>query len=65
MVRRFTAAPLHSSEVISALRTITGQTLTEGYRLTETSPVTHSTPFLAKRKPGSMAYRSPAPMPHR
>jgi long-chain acyl-CoA synthetase len=41
-------------EVISAFETITGQTLTEGYGLTETSPVTHSTPFLAKRKPGSI-----------
>jgi long-chain acyl-CoA synthetase len=54
-VRRFNSgsAPL-PVEVISAFETITGQTLTEGYGLTETSPVTHSTPFLAKRKPGSI-----------
>jgi long-chain acyl-CoA synthetase len=55
LVRRFNSgsAPL-PVEVISAFETITGQTLTEGYGLTETSPVTHSTPFLAKRKPGSI-----------
>src|SRR5262252_3274771 len=33
---------------------MTGGTLSEGYGLSEASPVTHSTPSLGRRKPGSI-----------
>jgi long-chain acyl-CoA synthetase len=36
-----------------------GRPLTEGYGLSETSPVTHSTPQLARRKPGSIGVPFP------
>jgi len=37
----------------------TGGTLNEGYGLSEASPVTHSTPSLARRKPGSIGLPIP------
>jgi long-chain acyl-CoA synthetase len=36
-----------------------GRTLNEGYGLSETSPVTHSTPQLARRKPGTIGLPLP------
>jgi long-chain acyl-CoA synthetase len=36
-----------------------GRPLSEGYGLSETSPVTHSTPQLAKRKPGTVGVPFP------
>src|SRR5262249_50045891 len=36
-----------------------GRTLGEGYGLSETSPVTHSTPHLARRKPGTVGLPFP------
>jgi long-chain acyl-CoA synthetase len=47
-------------EVIEQFETRIGRTLNEGYGLSETSPVTHSTPQLAKRKPGSVGLPMPA-----
>jgi long-chain acyl-CoA synthetase len=41
-------------EVIDEFERRIGRTLYEGYGLSETSPVTHSTPQLAKRKPGTV-----------
>ncbi len=54
-VRHFNSgsAPL-PLEVIEQFERITGGTLNEGYGLSEASPVTHSTPSLGKRKPGSI-----------
>jgi long-chain acyl-CoA synthetase len=52
------SAPL-PVEVIEQFERITGGTLNEGYGLSEASPVTHSTPSLARRKPGSMGLPLP------
>ncbi len=54
-VRNFNSgsAPL-PVEVIDQFERITGGTLDEGYGLSEASPVTHSTPSLGRRKPGSI-----------
>jgi long-chain acyl-CoA synthetase len=41
-------------EVIDQFERMTGGTLNEGYGLSEASPVTHSTPTLGRRKPGSI-----------
>ncbi len=41
-------------EVIEEFERRIGRTLNEGYGLSETSPVTHSTPHLARRKPGTI-----------
>jgi long-chain acyl-CoA synthetase len=47
------SAPL-PVEVLDQFERITGGTVKEGYGLSEASPVTHSTPSLGKRKPGSI-----------
>ena len=47
------SAPL-PVEVIDQFERLTGGTLSEGYGLSEASPVTHSTPSLGRRKPGSI-----------
>jgi long-chain acyl-CoA synthetase len=54
-VRAFNSgsAPL-PIEVIDQFERMTGGTLSEGYGLSEASPVTHSTPSLGRRKPGSI-----------
>ena len=59
-VRTFNSgsAPL-SVEVIEQFERITGGTLNEGYGLSEASPVTHSTPSLGRRKPGSIGLPLP------
>src|ERR1700730_1625937 len=59
-VRAFNSgsAPL-PVEVIEQFERITGGTLNEGYGLSEASPVTHSTPSLARRKPGSIGLPPP------
>jgi long-chain acyl-CoA synthetase len=46
-------------EVIEQFERMTGGTLNEGYGLSEASPVTHSTPTLARRKPGSIGLPLP------
>ena len=46
-------------EVLEAFERRIGRPLTEGYGLSETSPVTHSTPQLAVRKPGSIGLPFP------
>jgi long-chain acyl-CoA synthetase len=46
-------------EVMEAWERTIGRPLTEGYGLSETSPVTHSTPQLAIRKPGSIGLPIP------
>jgi long-chain acyl-CoA synthetase len=46
-------------EVLDAWERRIGRPLTEGYGLSETSPVTHSTPQLALRKPGSIGLPFP------
>jgi long-chain acyl-CoA synthetase len=46
-------------EVIEEFERRIGRTLNEGYGLSETSPVTHSTPLLAKRKPGTVGLPLP------
>jgi long-chain acyl-CoA synthetase len=46
-------------EVLEAWERRIGRPLTEGYGLSETSPVTHSTPQLAIRKPGTIGLAIP------
>ena len=46
-------------EVIEEFERRVGRPLTEGYGLSETSPVTHSTPQLARRKPGTIGLPVP------
>src|SRR2546426_1094224 len=59
-VRAFNSgsAPL-PIEVIEQFERMTGGTLNEGYGLSEASPVTHSTPSLGRRKPGSIGLPLP------
>jgi long-chain acyl-CoA synthetase len=52
------SAPL-PVEVIEQFERLTGGTLNEGYGLSEASPVTHTTPALARRKPGSIGLPLP------
>jgi long-chain acyl-CoA synthetase len=52
------SAPL-PLEVIEQFERLTGGTLNEGYGLSEASPVTHTTPALARRKPGSIGLPLP------
>ena len=47
-------------DVIEQFESRIGRSLYEGYGLSETSPVTHSTPQLAKRKPGTVGLPLPA-----
>ncbi len=53
------SAPL-PLEVIEQFELMSGATIAEGYGLTEASPTTHSTPMLAKRKPGSVGLPVPS-----
>jgi long-chain acyl-CoA synthetase len=46
-------------EVMAAWERTIGRPLAEGYGLSETSPVTHSTPQLAARKPGTIGLPIP------
>jgi long-chain acyl-CoA synthetase len=46
-------------EVIEEFERRIGRPLNEGYGLSETSPVTHSTPQLARRKPGTIGLPLP------
>jgi long-chain acyl-CoA synthetase len=46
-------------EVIEEFERRIGRPLSEGYGLSETSPVTHSTPQLARRKPGTIGLPVP------
>jgi long-chain acyl-CoA synthetase len=46
-------------EVIEEFERRIGRTLNEGYGLSETSPVTHATPQLARRKPGTIGLPLP------
>src|SRR5439155_22715869 len=46
-------------DVIEQFERTTGRTLYEGYGLSETSPVTHATPQLARRKPGTIGLPLP------
>jgi long-chain acyl-CoA synthetase len=59
-VRAFNSgsAPL-PLEVIDQFERMTGGTLSEGYGLSEASPVTHTSPSLARRKPGSIGIPLP------
>jgi len=52
------SAPL-PVEVIEQFEQMTGGTLNEGYGLSEASPVTHTTPSLSRRKPGSIGIPLP------
>ncbi|HEX5706589.1 MAG TPA: long-chain fatty acid--CoA ligase [Pyrinomonadaceae bacterium] len=52
------SAPL-PVEVIERFERLTGGTLNEGYGLSEASPVTHTTPQLSRRKPGSIGLPLP------
>jgi len=53
------SAPL-PLEVLDQFEQMSGATISEGYGLTEASPTTHSTPVLAKRKPGSVGLPMPS-----
>jgi long-chain acyl-CoA synthetase len=59
-IRQFNSgsAPL-PLEVIEQFERLTGGTLKEGYGLSEASPVTHTTPALSIRKPGSIGLPLP------
>src|SRR5215210_2335824 len=59
-IRNFNSgsAPL-PVEVIEQFERLTGGTLKEGYGLSEASPVTHTTPALDRRKPGSIGLPLP------
>ncbi len=59
-IRNFNSgsAPL-PVEVIEQFERLTGGTLKEGYGLSEASPVTHTTPALSRRKPGSIGLPLP------
>jgi long-chain acyl-CoA synthetase len=46
-------------EVIEQFERTVGRSLNEGYGLSETSPVTHSTPLLSRRKPGTIGLPFP------
>jgi long-chain acyl-CoA synthetase len=46
-------------DVIAQFERTIGRPLNEGYGLSETSPVTHSTPQLARRKPGTIGLPYP------
>ena len=46
-------------DVIEEFERRIGRTLNEGYGLSETAPVTHSTPQLARRKPGTVGLPLP------
>ncbi len=52
------SAPL-PVEVLQEFERVTGGKITEGFGLTETSPVTHSNPLLGKRKIGSIGVPLP------
>lgn len=52
------SAPL-SVEVLHRFEELTGAKISEGYGLTETSPVTHSNPLYGTRKPGSIGVPLP------
>ena len=52
------SAPL-PVEVLEQFERLTGGTLKEGYGLSEASPVTHTTPALSLRKPGSIGLPLP------
>lgn len=52
------SAPL-PVEVIDQFERMTGGTLSEGYGLSEASPVTHTSPTLSRRKPGSIGIPLP------
>ncbi len=52
------SAPL-PVEIIEQFERLTGGTLNEGYGLSEASPVTHTTPKLSRRKPGSVGLPLP------
>lgn len=52
------AAPM-PVEAIEQFEQITGSSILEGYGLSETSPITHSNPFLGVRKPGSIGIPYP------
>ncbi len=46
-------------EVIAQFERVTGGAVCEGYGLSEASPVTHTTPFYGRRKPGSIGLPLP------
>ncbi len=52
------SAPL-PVDVLEKFERLVNVTLNEGYGLSEASPVTHSTPHLARRKPGSIGLPMP------
>jgi long-chain acyl-CoA synthetase len=60
LVRTFNSggAPCPVETIVEFERRI-GRTLNEGYGLSETSPVTHSTPYLGRRKPGTIGLPLP------